>query len=348
MKSKMAIPDEILDESSLLQVMTNPSEALVESLSTVEGPLVVVGAGGKMGPSLCVLAKRAAALAGRELSVIALSRFSNRSEREWLEAQGIQTQRFDALALDDQADLPDASHVVYLVGMKFGTGSNPELTWATNTIAPANIARRYSSVPMVALSTGNVYPLVPANSQGPSEASPLTPIGEYANAAVARERIFGHFSRVQGSRCALLRLNYALDLRYGILVDLAQSILERKPIDLTMSRVNCIWQGDANDRILRSLELAESPAVAFNLTSPQSYLIRDLASQLGSHLGVAPQFVGEAAESALLSDATRLCELLGEPETPIETVIRWTAAWLKNGGNVLGRPTKFQIRDGKY
>lgn len=344
----MVLPNEILDESLLLDVMTNPGEALVESLSKVGGPLVVVGAGGKMGPSLCLLAKRAAALGGKDLDVVALSRFSNRSEREWLESHGIQTQRFDALADNDQADLPDASHVVYLVGMKFGTGTNPELTWATNTIAPANISRRYSSVPMVALSTGNVYPNTPTDAAGSREDSPLTPLGEYANAAVARERIFGHYSRTQGSRCALLRLNYALDLRYGILVDLGKSIMEDKPIDLTMSRVNCIWQGDANDRILRSLELVESPAVAFNLTSSQSYLVRDLASQLGHHLGKDPRFVGEPARTALLSDSTRLCELLGEPETPIETVIHWTASWLKRGGAILGRPTKFQVTDGKY
>ncbi len=348
MKSKMVLPSEIRDESELLDVMTSPREPLVHFISGIEGPLVIVGAGGKMGPSLCVLAKRAAEAAGRDLEVIALSRFSNESEREWLNQRGIRTQRFDALDPKDLDALPEASHVVYLVGLKFGTGSNPELTWATNTIAPAGVAHRYSRIPMVALSTGNVYPMVPADSMGSLEQDPLTPIGEYANAAVARERVFGHFSRTLGNPCALLRLNYALDLRYGILVDLCQSILKGQPIDLAMSRANCIWQGDANDRILRSLSLAASPAVSFNLTSPESYAIRDLAERLGAELEMTPKFQGEPSSTALLSDASLLTDRLGEPEIPIDTVIRWTARWMRHGGRTLGRPTKFQIRDGAF
>ena len=348
MKSKMVLPSEIRDEIALLDVMTSPSAKLVEAFSNLAGPLVVVGAGGKMGPSLCVLAKRAAEAAGRNMNVIALSRFSNDAEREWLNEQGIITQRFDALDPKDLDALPDASHVVYLVGLKFGTGSNPELTWATNTIAPAGIARRYSKIPMVALSTGNVYPMVPVDSMGSKEHDALTPIGEYANAAVARERVFGYFSRTLGNPCVLLRLNYALDLRYGILVDLCQSILNRVPIDLTMSRVNCIWQGDANDRILRSLSLATSPAASYNLTSPQTYAIRDLAERLGAVLEIAPEFVGEPSSTALLSDATALNDRLGDSGVSIDTVIHWTAMWMKNGGRTLGRSTKFQIRDGAF
>ena len=341
-------PETIADEESLLDWMTCPDAALIESVAKIEGPLVVVGAGGKMGPSLCVQAKRAAQMSGRDLAVIALSRFSNPAERAWLEARGVRTQVYDALDENASAALPDASHVVYLVGLKFGTGSNPELTWATNTIAPSHVAQRYRGIPMVALSTGNVYPLVDADSSGANEETPLTPLGEYANAAVARERVFSYFSKAKGIPLALLRLNYALDLRYGILVDLGTALLEGRPIDLSMSRLNCIWQRDANARILRSLELVEQPAVPFNLTSLKTYEVRDLAEQLGRHLGIEPQFVGEPAETALLSDASKLGALLGPPETSIVDVVRLTAQWLKQGGRTLGKPTKFQVRDGAF
>ena len=348
MKSNLANSKQIQDEVSLLNLMTEPREALVEAMKSIPGPLVVVGAGGKMGPSLCLLAKRAAELGGNPLRIIALSRFSNPSEREWLESNGIETQSFDALSTNEEPELPDASHLVYLVGMKFGTDRNPELTWATNTLAPARVATRYAGVPTVALSTGNVYPMSRVDSAGPDESSPLTPQGEYANAAVARERIFEHFSKTLATPVALLRLNYALDLRYGILVDLAQSILAERPIDLSMGYVNCIWQGDANDRILRSFSLVKRPAVAFNLTSPRAYAVRDLASELGRHLGISPRFEGTPSETALLSDASRLTRELGEPETPIDDVIGGTAHWVKNGGKLLGRPTKFQVRDGGF
>lgn len=301
-----------------------------------------------MGPSLCMLAKRAAQEAGNEVPVIAVSRFSNEAEREWLEAHDIRTQRCDSLEPTDVASLPDASHVIYLVGLKFGTQSDPNLTWATNTVAPANIARRYAEVPMVALSTGNVYPLVPVSSAGAVEVDPLTPLGEYANAAVARERVFGYFSRSLGNPCVLLRLNYALDLRYGILVDLARTILADQAVDLSMSRVNCIWQGDANEFILRSLELATSPAATFNLTSPQVYEVKELAEDLGRHLNKSVRFTGIPCETALLSDATALTQRLGVPKVPIEKVIKWTSEWLLSGGSVLGRPTKFQVRDGRF
>ena len=347
-KTEWSCPDCIPNEDVLLNVMTQPSAAAVEVMSKVKGPLVVVGAGGKMGPSLCLLAKRAAEEAGNELSVIAVSRFSNDAEREWLEAYGIQTQRCDTLEPSDVGRLPEASHLIFLVGLKFGTQSNPDLTWATNTLAPANIARRYRQVPMVALSTGNVYPLVPANSAGATEGDPLTPLGEYANAAVARERVFGYFSRSLGIPCVVLRLNYALDLRYGILVDLARSILSDQAIDLSMSRVNCLWQGDANDFILRSLELATSPAATFNMTSPEVYEVKELATKLGTHVNKSVRFTGSPSETALLSDATALTQRLGAPRTPIDSVIKWTAEWMLAGGRVLGRPTKFQVRDGRF
>ncbi len=348
MNHGLAFPDEIPTESALLEVLSEPSKSLIEQIGSISGPLVVVGAGGKMGPTLCVLAKRAAELAGHSLSVMALSRFSNEKERSWLESRGVQTRRFDALAESSGDPLPDASHVVYLVGLKFGTGDQPELTWATNTLAPARVAQRYRGVPMVALSTGNVYPMSEVDSQGSTESDPLTPLGEYANAAVARERIFEYVSNQNQSPMALLRLNYALDLRYGILVDLAQSLIKEQAIDLSMSAVNCLWQRDANERILRSLALVEYPIAVYNLTSPEAYPIESLAMELGERLGVAPRFVGSPARNALLSDASKLTRRLGRPETPIESVIRWTADWMGRGGRTLGRPTKFQVRDGVF
>ncbi len=336
------------DETALLDALCEPSPALVEQVAQLESPLVVVGAGGKMGPTLCVMAKRAAQEANRRLDVIALSRFSNPAESAWLAEHEVETRRYDALDENAAVALPDAAQVVYLVGLKFGTQSNPGLTWATNTLAPAQVVRRYAGGQVVALSTGNVYPLVPADSAGAAESAPLTPLGEYANAAVARERVIEYVAERHHVRGALIRLNYALDCRYGVLVDLGQKILSGTPIELTMGRVNCIWQRDANERILRAFSLVASPVAAYNLSSPVSYAVEDLARELGKRLSREPQFVGHPAPTALLTDATRLADLMGKPETSLDSVLDWTADWLLRGGRVYGKPTKFDVRDGTY
>ncbi len=301
-----------------------------------------------MGPTLCVLAKRAADQANHRLGVIAVSRFSDEESRRWLEVNGVATYKADLLNAQSLSGLPEAKEVLYLVGLKFGTTRNPVATWATNTIVPARVAERYSQARFVALSTGNVYPPVPVASGGAREDNALTPLGEYANSAVARERIFQHFSMAQGTPVALMRLNYAVELRYGVLVDIARKVMAGEPIDLSNGWFNCVWQGDANEMILRALALSSSPAVSWNLTGPAPFRVRAVAERLGELLSRSPRFTGHESEAALLSNASKLCAVLGPPPTSLEAVLRWTAHWVSRKGAYLQRPTHFEIRNGQY
>jgi nucleoside-diphosphate-sugar epimerase len=350
MKNKISpqLPDAIATESDLDDLLTHPGEALVEFIQTVSSPLLILGAGGKMGPTLSVLAKRAAQQACHPLEVVAVSRFGDASTRSWLEARGVDTISCDLLEPSAYNLLPDAENIIYLVGMKFGTNQNPARTWAYNTLIPANTARRYAKSRIVALSSGNVYSLVPVDSPGVDETFPLTPLGEYANSCVARERIFEHFSAQNGTPIALIRLNYALDLRYGVFRDLAETIWRQDPVDLCMGYVNCIWQGDANEMILRALGLAASPAEAFNLTGVEKLSIRALALRLGALMGKPVTFTGSEEPTALLSNPAKLLAVLGAPLTPLDAVLRWTAAWVMAGGRSLGKPTHFAVRTGEY
>jgi nucleoside-diphosphate-sugar epimerase len=341
------VPDSIRNESELDDLLTRPRPELVNFIRSVTSPLLILGAGGKMGPTLAVLAQRAAALAGHRLEVVAVSRFSDESSRRWLESRGVSTISADLLAREAAQKLPEAGDVVYLVGLKFGTRQNPALTWAANTLVPANIADRYASSRLVALSTGNVYPLVSVESGGAREEHPLTPLGEYSNAAVARERIFEYFARKHGTRTALLRLSYAVELRYGVIADIARKVHAGEPIDATSGYFNCIWQGDANEMILRALALTANPPAVFNLSGP-SVSIRDLAAKFSELFGRPAEVVGTEAGTALLSNSERACEKLGPPPTAMDDIIRWTAHWVSNGGRSLNKPTHFEVRDGTY
>ncbi len=329
-------------------VLTTPSPALVEALSQLSGRLLIVGAGGKMGPTLAVLARRAANLSGTNLEIIAASRFSNADSRDWLHRNDVTTIAADVLNRNDIESLPNAKHVIYLVGLKFGTSSSPGATWVANTLAPAAVIQKYAASSIVALSTGNVYPFVDATSDGATEDRPLIPIGEYPNAAVARERIFEFFSEKQNTPVALLRLNYALDLRYGVLVDIARKVWNGEPIQLSMGYFNAIWQGDANELILRSFPLTSVPAAAYNLTSPQKYSVREVAHRFGELMSRQPILTGTESPTALLSNCSRLYSRLSPPSTPLETVMKWTADWIAEGGALLGKPTHFEVRDGVY
>lgn len=341
-------PELINTDAELEDVLTRPRSVLMEFIHHVSSPLVILGAGGKMGPTLAVLAKRAAQLAGHPLEVIAVSRFSDEAARHSLERQGVKTLSADLLEREQVERLPDSGNIIYLVGLKFGTKQNPGGTWAVNTLVPAHVAERYPKSRIVALSTGNVYPLVPVESGGSSENSDLTPLGEYANAAVARERIFEYFARKQGTRVALVRLSYALDLRYGVLVDIARKVDAGEPIDVTSGYFNCIWQADANEMILRSLALTHNPPIAFNLTSPTIFSVRKVAARFSELLERPAKFVGAESTTAFLSNTERVCAELGSPATPFETVIRWTAHWVQNGGRSLNKPTHFEVRNGAY
>jgi nucleoside-diphosphate-sugar epimerase len=341
-------PDRIDTEEELDEVLTRPRPVLVEFIKSLTSPLVVLGAGGKMGPTLAVLARRAAHLAGHPLEVLAVSRFTDERPRRWLEARGVGTRSLDLLDRAACRELPAAAQVLSLVGRKFGTAQDAARTWAINTLVPAHVAQRYPHARLVVLSTGNVYPLVPVAGGGSVETDALTPLGEYANAAVARERLCEFFSRENGTPMTVLRLNYAVDLRYGLLVDIARRVAAGEPIGLTTGHVNCIWQGDANEMVLRSLALAQAPPQVLNLTGPAVLSVRELAVRLGELLGRAVHFSGTEAATALLSNPARACALLGPPPTPVETVLRWTAHWIQKGGRLLDKPTHFEVRDGSF
>lgn len=343
-----ALPEGIRTESELEDVLTRPSVSLVEFIKTVSSPLLVLGAGGKMGPTLAVLARRAAEAAEHPLEAVAVSRFRNTASRQWLEDRGVRTMRADLLAPASLARLPEAENIIYLVGLKFGTAQNPAATWAINTLVPARVCERYPRSRIVALSTGNVYPPSEVSRGGSVETDSLTPLGEYANAAVGRERIFEFYSRRQDTPLTLLRLFYAVELRYGVLADIARKVHSGEAVALGNGSFNCIWQRDANELILRALPLAASPASVYNLCRPEIFSVREIATQLGKLLGRAPMFSGTEASSALLGNPLRLSATLDSFSTPMATILRWTAEWVKQGGRDLGRPTHFEVRDGKY
>ena len=347
-QSKQALPDYIKTEAELEEILTRPREVLVEFIKTVSSPLLIFGAGGKMGPTLAMLAKRSARAANHPLDVIAVSRFRDKSARQCLENGRVQTISCDLVETESFMDLPDTQNLIYLVGQKFGTDDNPSATWAINTIVPARIAERYPSANMVAVSTGNVYPLTDVSRGGSVETDPLTPLGEYANATVGRERIFEYYSHRNRSAMALLRLYYAIDLRYGVLVDIAGKIHAGQPIEVANGYFNCIWQGDANEMILRSLTLAASPPTVRNFCRPEIFGVREIATRLAELLNRPVTFTGEEATTALLGNSSRICAELGVPPTGIEAMLRWTAHWVKHCGRNLNRPTHFEVRDGKY
>lgn len=342
------LPDIILDEAQLDTVLTEPSDELKNFIPQVRSPLVILGAGGKMGPTLAVLAKHAADLAGHPLEVIAVSRYSNDATRQWLENNGVQTRTADLVDRDQWAGLPDSENVIYLVGQKFGTEANPGLTWAMNTLVPTHAADRYRTARIVALSTGCVYPLVPVDSGGSTEASPLDPPGEYAAACLARERLFHYHAINQQTGLTLVRLNYAIDLRYGVLHDIAQKIYRDEPLDLAMGYFNCIWQGEANDRILRSLGLCAHPPRVLNLTAPETLSVRKIATRLGELMDRAPRFESAEADTAWLSNPAESIAAFGPLTVELETLLRWTAHWTAHECRSLGKPTHFEVRDGKY
>jgi nucleoside-diphosphate-sugar epimerase len=298
-----------------------------------------------MGPTLALLVRRAAEAAKHPLRVVAVSRFSDASAKAALESAGVETCEADLLERESFKRLPDARDVIYLVGLKFGTGQNPSLTWAVNTLVPSYAVERYGKGRMVALSTGNVYPMVPVKSGGAGEDHSLTPMGEYANAAVARERVLEYCARKQKTSIAVIRLNYAVELRYGVLVDIARRVWADEAIDLANGYFNCIWQGDANEMILRSLAV---PAGPWNLTAPGINSVRNVAARFGELFSKKVRFVNQEADSALLNNPARICERLGSPPTSLQTMIEWIAHWVRSGGRYLNKPTHFEVRDGTY
>jgi nucleoside-diphosphate-sugar epimerase len=338
----------INNETELEERLSRPSAADAEALSAMDGDLLILGAGGKMGPSLAKLARRATDKAGVKKRVIAVARFSDATLPAELAAHGIETITSDLLEPGELEKLPEIPNVIYMAAKKFGTAGAEHLTWAMNTHLPALVASRFRNSRIVAFSTGNVYPLRSASEGGAVESTLVAPVGEYAQSALGRERMFEYGSAKWGTPVAILRLNYAIDLRYGVLLDIGQAVYQRRPVSLHMPLVNVIWQGDANSWCLRSFAYCQSPPFVLNITGPETLGVRDIAVEFGRHFGVEPQFSPELGSSALLNNATKARELFGETSVTPPEMIEWTANWIKQGGATLGKPTHFQTRDGKF
>ncbi|MBI1358211.1 MAG: NAD-dependent epimerase/dehydratase family protein [Acidobacteria bacterium] len=335
-------------DDQLEEALSRPTEADLAAVRELGDELLILGVSGKMGPSMARLALRAAQQAGVSLRVRGAARFSDPAARQELEAMGVETIACDLLDPDAVQALPDSRNVLYMVGQKFGTSVNQGPTWAANTAAPAFAAARFRTSRMVAFSSGNVYPLAPVGSRGPVESAATSPIGEYAWSALGRERILSYSSDRYGFPLTILRLNYAIDLRYGVLRDIADQVFEERPIDLSMGYANVIWQRDANSVALRSFAHAATPPFVLNLTGVETIRVRDVAERFGELLGKAPRFTGSEAPTALLSDAT-LCDTMFSAETvTLDWMIEQVAGWIQAGGATLGKPTHFEQRDGKF
>ena len=344
----MAVPARIESEQQLEDVLAEPTARDIATVSRLHGDVLVLGAGGKMGPSLARRVRRASQAAGGRVRVLAASRFSSREAREGLEREDIETVVCDLLEPTQIAALPDVPNVLFLAGRKFGTTDRNDLTWATNTVVPARVAERFAGSRVVVFSTGNVYPLVPVDRPAPTEDVLPAPVGEYAQSCLGRERVVEFVSRERGMAALIFRLNYAVDLRYGTLVDVARKVFEGTPVDLTVGWFNAIWQGDANSYALRSLELCASPPVVLNVTGPELISVRESADWFGKAFGRAPTFTGREGPVALLSDSSRCRQLLGEPEVGLETLRQWVAEWVRSGGASLQKPTHFEVTDGRF
>ena len=332
-------------EAQLEEIMSRPTPEIVQGMAEVEGDFLILGVGGKMGP---MLAKRAIDESGTVKKVIGVSRFSSPGLQADLNRSGIETIRCDLLDEAEQQRLPNVPNVIFMAEMKFGATANEPLTWAMNAYLPGRIAEKYRGSRIVVFSTGNVYPLTPVIYGGATETHPVDPIGEYAQSCLGRERMFKFFSHRFGTPVAIIRLNYAIDLRYGLLLDVAERVYSGTPVDLTMGAANVIWQGDANSIVLRAFTLCQSPPMILNLTEPETVSIRRLARRFGELFDKEPIFEGEEAETALLSDASRCHRCFGYPRISLKEMIRWVAHWVRIGGTTLGKPTNFEVRDGKF
>ncbi len=341
--------DEMMNTlSELEERLSRPCEADLAAVTGLAGSLLILGVGGKMGPSLARLARRAADAAGVPLHIRAVARFSDLEVRRQLASEGIETISCDLLEPGALESLADAPNVIFMAARKFGTTGEAHLTWAMNTYLPGRVAERFRQSRIVAFSTGNVYPLRHVKEGGATEETPTGPVGEYAQSALGRERMFEYGSAKWGTRTAILRLNYAVEMRYGVLVDIGRAVYEGRPVDVRMGFVNVIWQGDANSMCLRSFAHCSSPPCVLNITGPETLRVREIAAEFGRLFGVAPQFFGEEAGVALLNDASKSHGLFGKPSVAVNQVIEWSAHWIAQGGRVLNKPTHFEVQDGKF
>ncbi|MDQ8005795.1 MAG: epimerase [Pedobacter sp.] len=325
-----------------------PSQALIDDIKKIDGDIMFLGIGGKMGPSMAVLTMRALKAAGIEKNVFGVSRFSSGGLREELENEGIQTIACDLLNEEDLKKLPQVPNIIYLAGHKFGTTGNEDFTWAMNAYLPGLVSSHFKNSKIVAFSSGNVLPFVNLKEGGVSEEQSPEPIGEYAQSCLGRERIFEYFSKKNNTPMLIYRLNYAVDFRYGVLIEIAKAVNAERPVDLTTQNVNVIWQGDANEIAIRSLLHCSSPAKMLNVTGPEILSTKWIAEQFGLLLNKTPQFTGSGADTALLNNASECHRLFGYPKTTIREAIEHTANWILNGGELWNKDTHFQERGGKF
>jgi nucleoside-diphosphate-sugar epimerase len=335
------------EEGRLEDLLSEPTPGVVDTLRRLDGDIMVLGVSGKMGPSLARMAKRALADSGVRRRVIGVARFTAGGE-EPLWAHGIDTIRCDLLDEEAVNRLPDAAKVVFMPARKFGSTGDEATTWAVNSYLPGVVARKFRDSFIVAFSTGNVYPLTPAAGRGPTEDDPPQPVGEYAMSCLGRERVFEYCSHTFGTRIAIIRLNYATDLRYGVLVDLARQVFAGEPVDLSMGHFNTIWQGDANAMALRAFAHVATPPWIVNVSGPEVLSVREVCERFGRRFDRAVRFTGSEAETALLTDARRGLGLFGPLRVPTDRLIDWVADWVACGGRCLGKPTHFQARDGRF
>lgn len=338
----------VRDVDHLDELLSEPTPLVVETLARQEGDLLLLGVGGKMGPTLAWMARRASDMAGVRRRVIGVARFSEPGREAWLQARGIETIRADLLEPGQLDRLPEAANVIFMTGMKFGSTGQEARTWAMNSLLPALVAQRFAGSRLVVFSTGNVYGLSPVVHGGSREDDPLRPVGEYAMSCVGRERLIEHVSRTRGTLMSILRLNYATELRYGVLVDLAQRVMAGLPIDRGMGNVNALWQGDANAMALCAFAQAASPPFVVNLAGPETLSVRQAAEEFGRLLGRDVTFVGTEGTDALLSNGQRGHQLYGYPRVPVRQLMAWIADWLKRDGPTLGKPTHFESREGAF
>ncbi|HOC03072.1 MAG TPA: NAD-dependent epimerase/dehydratase family protein [Candidatus Ratteibacteria bacterium] len=342
------LPEFIEDEKQLEEILSRPYSEVIEFSKSLSGDIIVLGVAGKMGPSLVKQIKRADIISKIKRRIIGVARFSNPEAKKDLEESGIETIVCDLLDRDAVDNLPEVKNVIFMAGMKFGSTANQSLTWAMNAYVPALIANKYKSSKIVVLSTGNVYPLVPVSSGGSKETDPPSPIGEYAQSCLGRERVFEYFSSKFSIPSVLIRLNYAVELRYGVLYDIGLKVYNNEKIYLENGFVNIVWQGWANSVIFRSFSICGIPPTILNLTGPEILSVKMVAEEFGRLFGKKPLFEGKEAETAYLSDASKCFGLFGKPDIMSEVMIKWIAHWIEKGGKSLNKPTHFEERKGRY
>lgn len=338
------LPDTIKTVDELDDILSRPSEALVDYVRGLDGDIMVVGAGGKIGPTMARMAKRAVDAAGVAKDVLAVDVVPLPE----LEALGIRSVACDMLDQAAVDALPSARNVVYMVGRKFGSSGQESLTWAINCIVAYHAARKLQGSRVSAFSTGCVYPVMHINTGGATESTPSGPVGEYAMSCLGRERMFDHFADNGKEEVVHVRLNYSVECRYGVLFDVATNVWNGQPVDVTTGYANVIWQGDACDQVLRSFDYATSPATVLNVTGPELFSIRQAATRFGELFGKEPAFAGEENGFGYVSNASKANALFGNPSVPLDRVIQWIAGWIQLGGESLGKPTHFETQDGKY